>query len=401
MGYELAVRREIAVLSTLTHPNVTRLASAFRWRDGAFLVLEFCSGGDLQKLLSEVGSLGEDAAKFLMAEVCSGIHHIHSKGLAYGDCKPENIVLVGTGTGDACNESVGLHAKITDFAACRPFNSHGSQIMSNAINIIKNLRDGDWRAQHGLAEASGMQSTTLSQTSSSFLVPSETIDDTDIYDKDEDDRIEGTLEYLAPELASKRCQPSIATDAYAFGVTLFKVLTGELPNVEEIQSSSSSHSKVRFGGGGGGGGGATEGLFPLGFPPLAATLVTQLLSTDPNERLAPRGDFLSILNHPWFTEKNESFRGKTAEEIVNGDLASLPAPLVQDGLRGPPPDPAWSRRHNSTMWAPLPKEYQTLSPSQSSSQSTGKDIRRGKKSPTLLDFTNAEPNAILFKLLNV
>jgi len=245
-----------------------------------------------------------------------------------------------------------------------------------------------------------MQSTTLSQTSSSFLVPSETIDDTDVYDKDEDDRIEGTLEYLAPELASKRCQPSIATDAYAFGVTLFKVLTGELPNVEEIQSSSSSHSKVRFGGGGGGGG-ATEGLFPLGFPPLAATLVTQLLSTDPNERLAPRGDFLSILNHPWFTERNECFRGKTAEEIVNGDLASLPAPLVQDGLRGPPPDPAWSRRHNSTMWAPLPKEYQTLSPNQSSSQSTGKDIRRGKKSPTLLDFTNAEPNAILFKLLNV
>jgi serine/threonine protein kinase len=43
MGYESRVRREVAVLSTLTHPSIARLVSAFRWHDGAYLVLEYAS----------------------------------------------------------------------------------------------------------------------------------------------------------------------------------------------------------------------------------------------------------------------------------------------------------------------------------------------------------------------
>jgi serine/threonine protein kinase len=403
MGYELAVRREIAVLSSLTHPNVTRLASAFRWRDGAFLVLEYCSGGDLQKLLSEVGSLSEDAAKFLMAEVCAGIHHIHSMGLTYGDCKPENIVLVGTGTGSARSESVGLHAKITDFAACRPFNTHGYEIFANARDILKNLRDGDWRAQHGLAEATGAtpQPTQVVQPLLQTAPESETSDDSESTEKD-DDRLEGTVEYLAPELASKRGQPTIASDAFAFGVTLFKVLTGELPNLEAIQASSMSPSiaKVRFEGSGVIN--STEpsdpplNIFPQGFPSRASTLITRLLSVNPEDRLFPTGDFLSILQHPWFREENSFFCGKTPDDIMSGDLTNLPAPLVQNGLRGPPPDPAWSRRHNSSMWAPLPKEYTTIESPSSTSMTNLSQTR-----PRLLDFANAESDAILFKKLRL
>ena len=411
MGYELAVRREIAVLSSLTHPNVTRLASAFRWRDGAFLVLEYCSGGDLQKLLSEVGSLSEDAAKFLMAEVCAGIHHIHSMGLTYGDCKPENIVLVGTGTGSARSESVGLHAKITDFAACRPFNSHGFEVFSNARDILKNLRDGDWRAQHGLAEAIGAtQTAQVAQPLSQTVPESETSEDSESTEKD-DDRLEGTVEYLAPELASKRGQPTIASDAFAFGVTLCKVLTGELPNLEANQASSMSPAiaKVRFEDSGVIN--STEpsdliaplNIFPQGFPSSASTLITRLLSVNPEERLFPTGDFLSILQHPWFREDNSFFCDKTPDDIMSGDLTNLRAPLVQNGLRGPPPDPAWSRRHNSSMWAPLPKEYTTIeSPSSTSMTNIGQSgSALSQTRPRLLDFANAESDAILFKKLRL
>jgi hypothetical protein len=79
LGYEERVRREIAVLTALTHPNIARLVSAFRWRDGAYLVLEYASQGDLHSLLSKLGSLGEESARFLMAEALAALLHIHDK----------------------------------------------------------------------------------------------------------------------------------------------------------------------------------------------------------------------------------------------------------------------------------------------------------------------------------
>lgn len=41
------MRREMAVLRLMSHPGVARLIASFRWRDGAYLVLEFASKGDL------------------------------------------------------------------------------------------------------------------------------------------------------------------------------------------------------------------------------------------------------------------------------------------------------------------------------------------------------------------
>lgn len=57
MGYEASINREITVLRTMTHPGVARLISSFRFRDGAYLVLEYASGGDLYDLLKTNGSL--------------------------------------------------------------------------------------------------------------------------------------------------------------------------------------------------------------------------------------------------------------------------------------------------------------------------------------------------------
>ena len=41
------MRREIAVLRKMEHPCVARLVASFRWRDGAYLVLEYAAKGDL------------------------------------------------------------------------------------------------------------------------------------------------------------------------------------------------------------------------------------------------------------------------------------------------------------------------------------------------------------------
>ena len=106
--YSRSVNREIAVLRHLSHPGVARLVSAFRFRDGAHLVLEYASGGDLHALVTENGSLDEPSARFACGEVLAALCDVQAKGLVYGDLKPENVLVTESG-----------HFKLGDFGGCR------------------------------------------------------------------------------------------------------------------------------------------------------------------------------------------------------------------------------------------------------------------------------------------
>ncbi|GMH49313.1 hypothetical protein TrRE_jg2653 [Triparma retinervis] len=108
LGYSRSVNREIAVLRHLSHPGVARLVSAFRFRDGAHLVLEYASGGDLHALVTENGSLDEPSARFACGEVLAALCDVQAKGLVYGDLKPENVLVTESG-----------HFKLGDFGGCR------------------------------------------------------------------------------------------------------------------------------------------------------------------------------------------------------------------------------------------------------------------------------------------
>jgi serine/threonine protein kinase len=354
LGYGAAVRREVAVLARLAHPNVARLVSAFRWRDGVHLVLEYAPRGDLHTTLTALGSLDEASTRFLAAEVAAALAAVHAAGFAFGDVKPENIVLVEDARG-------GVHAKLTDFGACRPINAEGFKLLADSTHILENLRDGDWRAAAGLVEQkpqSGAEPSVPSSAGSDSMDvegPGQA-EDTDMDQSDdnedaEDERIEGTEEYLSPELASRAGRPSVASDAYALGITIYQCLTGRLPDTALIwpppdNAGSGSGRRVRFGGG------SAEAAFPSDFPAAAAELVKAMLHPDPAQRLGGgvRG-ILEVLDHPWFA----SALGP-ADDVV-GTLHSRPGPSIAAGTAGPTADPAWSRRHNSTIWAPLPKQY--------------------------------------------
>lgn len=69
MGYEISIQREIAVLHLLSHPGIARLVSSFRFNDGAHLVLEYASRGDLHSLLLKHGSLDVESTRFVIGEI--------------------------------------------------------------------------------------------------------------------------------------------------------------------------------------------------------------------------------------------------------------------------------------------------------------------------------------------
>ena len=77
----------------MSHPGIARLISSFQFRDGAYLVLEYASQGDLHMLLRKKGSLDHESTRFVIGEVVAALSSIHELGFVYGDLKTENTVI--------------------------------------------------------------------------------------------------------------------------------------------------------------------------------------------------------------------------------------------------------------------------------------------------------------------
>jgi serine/threonine protein kinase len=213
MGYETSVQRELAVLRVLSHPGIARLVSSFRFREGVYLVLEYASGGDLHSLLKKNGSLDHDSTRFVIGEVVAALSSIHDMGLVYADLKPENIVITEFG-----------HIKLTDFGGSRPVTEEANTMIGmSATNLLKELRDGDWKPQPRKKADTFDMDEELQEVEVEAEEPS--------YDPNDDTRIEGTTAYLPPEVVMGGF-PTPAADSWALGCVLYQCLLGRPPILE-------------------------------------------------------------------------------------------------------------------------------------------------------------------------
>ena len=86
---------EISLLTTLKHPNITSLYFTHRTQSHIYLALEYCGGGDLQRLIRgrKSGRLGERLCRRLMRDLASGLKFLWGKELIHRDIKPQNLLL--------------------------------------------------------------------------------------------------------------------------------------------------------------------------------------------------------------------------------------------------------------------------------------------------------------------
>ncbi|MED6204714.1 Serine/threonine-protein kinase ATG1a [Stylosanthes scabra] len=61
--------KEITILSTINHPNIIRLLEAIQTTDRIYLVLEYCSGGDLAAYIHRHGKVSEATARHFMIQL--------------------------------------------------------------------------------------------------------------------------------------------------------------------------------------------------------------------------------------------------------------------------------------------------------------------------------------------
>ncbi|KYQ96839.1 putative protein serine/threonine kinase [Tieghemostelium lacteum] len=86
------------------HRWIVSLNYSFQDDNYLYLAMEYVPGGDLRSLLSALNSLGEDNARFYMAEMIEAVDSCHRLGYCHRDLKPENFLIDKTG-----------HIKLADF----------------------------------------------------------------------------------------------------------------------------------------------------------------------------------------------------------------------------------------------------------------------------------------------
>jgi serine/threonine-protein kinase len=125
--------REAYMAGQLTHKNVVRQLKCGQSGDTYFILMEFCQGGSVDKLMEKNGGkLSLDLATHITLQVLDGLHYTHKKevvstledgttrtviGVVHRDFKPGNIFL-----SDNSSRPV---AKVADFGLAKAFETAG------------------------------------------------------------------------------------------------------------------------------------------------------------------------------------------------------------------------------------------------------------------------------------
>jgi len=105
---ETLLQREVKHHEKLRHENIVRLHTWIKGPTKYYLVMEYCSGGDLLQFVNRQAALPDDLARRLFLDLMSGIAFCHALGVYHRDLKLENLML-------SCAELDKMKVKIADF----------------------------------------------------------------------------------------------------------------------------------------------------------------------------------------------------------------------------------------------------------------------------------------------
>lgn len=92
------LKKEIALLSTLQHPNIVQYKGSELVGDNLHIYLELISGGSLYKLYQEFKKLEEPVIRRYTRQILFGLCYLHSRKVVHRDIKCANILVDQDGT---------------------------------------------------------------------------------------------------------------------------------------------------------------------------------------------------------------------------------------------------------------------------------------------------------------
>jgi len=234
------------------HKNIVQLIEFFEETDKFVLVFEKVQGGSLLKHIQSRESFTEGEARTIIKDLAEAINHLHEKGVAHRDIKPDNVLCTNSNSTGA--------VKLCDFDLCSPI----------SLDI----------STPTLLSPVGSLEYMAPEVADTFIVD-------DYYDDNEED-----ISY------NKKC------DLWSLGVIMYILLSGNPPfsgncglgcgwedgddcgQCQELLMASIMEAEIQFSG-------QTWDFIST----EAKDLIIRLLEKDSWQRFSSK----QVLDHPWIT----------------------------------------------------------------------------------------------------
>eukprot|EP00899_Mesostigma_viride_P001013 jgi/Mesvir1/10912/Mv09829-RA.1 len=279
------IRREVAILNSLRGiPSVCHLYGTFEDAQGAYLVQEYCRGGDLLDVAKEQvwGQMPEEVlVPLVLAPLLKCLQHVHERGIMHRDIKPENIFVDGAG-----------HPRLGDFGLAINF------LEEPAVERVGTL---DYMAPEVLLSKGAPKTGGQSANGSS------------------------------QPLSAYTCK----VDTWALGILAYELLTGSPPFEHDSKQGTAAlilWTDVPI-----------KGVWPSHLSPEAIAFITWALRKVPHSRASAS----DLLYHPWVTKYCPELLAEAAKPTLVPSLPRLSTaftPIVVGGEGSQPATPVtWKR----------------------------------------------------------
>mmetsp|Transcript_26907 Transcript_26907/g.56109 ORF Transcript_26907/g.56109 Transcript_26907/m.56109 type:complete len:553 (-) Transcript_26907:671-2329(-) len=118
------LRNEISVLRSLDHPNIVKAYEVYETRKNIYVLMEYCSGGDLYARVPYT----ESQVASVVSQMCSAITHMHKNGVVHRDLKVENIMFE--------SRDPAARIKVLDFGLSKKFMPGASGVMTAWVGTV-------------------------------------------------------------------------------------------------------------------------------------------------------------------------------------------------------------------------------------------------------------------------
>ena len=179
------LQNERNIMKEISNDYVVTTYYIFKDKINYYFVMEYLPGGDVYNLLSSI-ILPFSTIQLIVAETLLAVHYLHSKNIIHHDIKPENILITKNG-----------HFKLSDFGLSKTITEKDKKMTDE---------------EHSLGKSSERSSNTSLMNS-----------------EHDDDKVEGTLYYMSPELFTGDYPVGKSIDYWAVGIIIFELFTFKVP----------------------------------------------------------------------------------------------------------------------------------------------------------------------------
>lgn len=121
------LKREIDVLREVDHPNIIKFYDTYENSTHLFIVMEYCSGGELFQKITTEKCLHESEARVYMNKMIMAVNHLHSLNIVHRDLKTENFLFD--------SKCATKELKLVDFGLSNKFGKNFSELHSQVGTI--------------------------------------------------------------------------------------------------------------------------------------------------------------------------------------------------------------------------------------------------------------------------